>query len=266
MEQTWKPTPPQGLISLPNRFLEPAKVISIAVHRLATGGSDIVVGTLFGVSSNTVYRATERFVNAVLNSEKGPQLCWPNASEALKIKREFQRIAGFPNCVGAVDCTHVNIECPPHCNAIEWRDRTHKFSMVLQAIVSPSLKILDICTGWPGSVHDQRLFYTSYFYQNVDEILGGPTLPIVVNGQFFDIPENIVGDAGYMQSIHVMTPYSQVSLDLPHATAYNNAHQATRKCVERAFGRLKNQWHYIDSNSLSISFESGLNLEETNVF
>ena len=61
-------TPPKGLKNLPNRNLHPGRVVAIALHRLASGGSDAVVGTSFGVSGTTVYIATERFVNAVLIS------------------------------------------------------------------------------------------------------------------------------------------------------------------------------------------------------
>ena len=119
--------------------------------------------------------------------------------------------------------------------------------MVLQAIVSPSLKILDICTGWPGSVHDQRIFHTSLFSQNLESRLCGVDLEFSVEGFTTVVPENIIGDAGYMQQCKVMTPFGQSELSQPFATSYNDAHSATRKCVERAFGRMKNQWHYLDS-------------------
>ena len=239
--------PPVGLRDLPNRSLQPDKVIAIALNRLATGGSDIVVGTLFGVSGNTVYKATERFVDAVLDSDAGPQLDWPNEFQRLQIKRDFEKIAGIPNCAGAIDCTHIIIECPPNAVPSEWRDRTQKFSMVLQAIVSPSLKILDVCTGWPGSVHDQRVFYTSEFSQNLEKRLSGSDVEVAVGDFSTMVPEHIIGDAGYMQQVKVMTPYGQGELTLPYVAGYNDAHSATRKCVERAFGRLKNPWHFIES-------------------
>ena len=123
--------------------------------------------------------------------------------------------------------------------------------MVLQVIVFPSLKILDICTGWPGCVHDQRIFYTSTFHQNIEKRLCGSDLEVCAGGFTAVVPENIIGDAGYMQQVKVMTPYGQGELSLSHAAAYNDAHSATRMCVERAFGRLKNQWHFIDSEFFS---------------
>ena len=166
-----------------------------------------------------MYRATERFVNVVLESDRGPQIRWSTSSEKLQHKREFERIVGFPNCVGAIDCTHITMECPPNAVAIEWRDRTQKYSMVLQAIVSPTMKILDICTGWPGSIHDQRIFYTSKFNKYMEERLNGPEVQLLADGVSVNVPENIIGDAGYMQQIHVMTPYSQAELTLPHASA-----------------------------------------------
>ena len=41
--------PPVGLSSIPNRKLDPSLVISIAIHRLATGNSDVAIGKIFGV-------------------------------------------------------------------------------------------------------------------------------------------------------------------------------------------------------------------------
>jgi hypothetical protein len=49
--------PPKGFSSLPNGY---AKVLCIAIHRLASGNYDVAIGTIFGVSKTTVYRATER--------------------------------------------------------------------------------------------------------------------------------------------------------------------------------------------------------------
>jgi DDE superfamily endonuclease len=221
--------------------------MAIALHRLASSNSDIAIGSLFGVSGATVYRATERFVEVVLNSKCGTQIRWPGVSEKLVIKRKFEGIAGFPNCVGAIDCTHILIEKPANSIPIDWRDRSHNYSMVIQAIVSPTLQILDVCTGWPGSVHDQRIFYRSSFHDDIEERLGGPDLELSVGNNVFRVPEHIVGDAGYMQQVRVMTPYSQCHMNVPKVKVFNEAHSATRMCVERAFGRIKNQWHYLDS-------------------
>ena len=75
-----------------------------------------------------------------------------------------------------------------------------------------------------------------------------------MSGHTLLVPENIVGDAGYMQQINIMTPYSQTEISQPHASRFNDAHSATRKCVERTFGMLKNQWQYVDSKVFLVIF------------
>ena len=47
--------------------------------------------------------------------------------------------------------------------------------MIMQAIVDHNYLFLDICVGWPGSVHDARVFVNSAIYKKIAEenILGG---------------------------------------------------------------------------------------------
>lgn len=132
---------------------------------------------------------------------------WPNEGEKLKIQREFKKIGGFSSYKRAIDCTHFTTECPPNSMPGEWRDESHRFSMVLRAIVSPSLTILDFCTWWPGSIHDPRIFYTALLSQNIESRLCGSDLEFSVGGYRTIVPENIIGDAGYMQQVKARTPF-----------------------------------------------------------
>ena len=70
---------------------------------------------------------------------------------------EFKSKWGVPQCFGAVDGCHVPICAPSeqHIDYYNW------YSMIIQGLVDANYCFLDICIGWPGSVHDARVFVHS---------------------------------------------------------------------------------------------------------
>ena len=76
-------------------------------------------------------------------------------------KLDFWRICAFPSVVGAIDCTHIKIQCPGGENAELFRNRKGYFLINVQAVSGPDLKILNIVARWPGSVHDARIYDNS---------------------------------------------------------------------------------------------------------
>ena len=227
---------PPSLRNIVNRKLPPFQQVAMALNRLVTGHSTEAVGSQFGVSSITVRRCTVKFCNAVMVNLKHLFLKWPTMNERSLVKRQFQRIWGLPNCVGAIDCTHVNMECPDAVLASDYCDRKGRFSIQVQAIVDANMRFLDIVCGWAGSVHDSRIYSLSRVYELRKEYFNGPK--INVNG--IHVPEYLVGDAGYPLSPHLLIPLPGREVNMePEERHYNFKQSSTRICVERAFGRLK---------------------------
>ena len=73
----------------------------------------------------------------------------------------FESIRGMPNVTGAINCTHVKIIKPANTRAKPYYDREHNYSLVVQAVVDHRGKFIDVYLGWPGSVHDARVFSNS---------------------------------------------------------------------------------------------------------
>ncbi|EFJ10021.1 hypothetical protein SELMODRAFT_128903, partial [Selaginella moellendorffii] len=69
---------------------------------------------------------------------------------------------GFPNCCGAMDCTHMAIKLLGSEDAIDWYARAKKYySMVVQVVVDSKTSFLYITIGIVGSVPDRQVWNSS---------------------------------------------------------------------------------------------------------
>jgi len=81
---------------------------------------------------------------------------------------------GILQCAGSIDGTHIPIT-PPAMNHTDYYDRKGWYSIITQAIVDHNGLFRDLCIGWPGNVHDARVFSNSTLYAKVNrgELLQG---------------------------------------------------------------------------------------------
>ena len=75
-------------------------------------------------------------------------------------------IRGFPLAVGAVDGAHIPIICPEHSGA-DYYNRKCFYSIIMLAVVDHQWLFIDVYIGWPGKVHDARVFVNSSFYKGM---------------------------------------------------------------------------------------------------
>ena len=61
----------------------------------------------------------------------------------------FDNTWGFPDCAGAVDCTHIPIIAQESANG-DYENRKGWYSIILQAVCDHNYIITDINDGWPG--------------------------------------------------------------------------------------------------------------------
>ena len=90
------------------------------------------------------------------------------------------------------------------------------------------LKILDITTGHPGSVHDARECRNSSVYRYLQH------LPAKLH---------LLGDSAYPLQTFIMTPYKDNGHLTSEQKTYNAVHSSSRCCVERCLGLLKGKFH-----------------------
>ena len=90
-------------------------------------------------------------------------------------------------------------------------------------MVREDLRFTNIYTGWPGKVHDARVFAAS---------------PLAANGARLCGNRHIFGDAAYPCLYWLLTPFKRPRMNaLSEAERrYNHVFSSLRVTVERAFG------------------------------
>lgn len=112
--------------------------------------------------------------------------------------------------------------------------------IVLQAVVREDLRFIDIFAGFPGKVHDARVFHHSKLFENGPELCGDG---------------HLLGDSAYPNLSWLLTPFRDNGHLTEVQTHYNYTHSSIRSTVERAFGLLKGRFtrlKYLDQNDTKL--------------
>ena len=209
------------------------KAVLICLWTLATPDSYRSVANLFNVPKSSVLLCLRRVCRATIVCKQ--IICFPQNAEAIMSNEDrFFHVRGLRNVIGAIDGCHIPIKAP-NTEPAAYVNRKGFHSVVLQAVVDSKMFFIDCYAGWPGSVHDARVFRNS---------------PLFSCGQSVCSPRKfIVGDAAYPLLQWLLVPYRDTG-KLTHVQRnYNFVHAATRCIVERAFALLKGRFRrlkYLD--------------------
>ncbi|XP_065437947.1 uncharacterized protein LOC135980972 [Chrysemys picta bellii] len=209
------------------------KRVAIALWKLAMPDSYRSVRNQFGVGKSTVGAAVIQVANAIKDLLISRVVTLGN----VQVIVDGFAAMGFPNCGGVIDGTHIPILSLEH-QATEYINQKGYFSMLLQALVDHKGRFTNINVGWPGKVHDARIFRNSGLFQKLEEGTFFPDQKITVGD--VEMPIVILGDPAYPLMPWLMKPYTDTldsSQDL-----FNYRLSKCRMVVECAFGRLKVRW------------------------
>ena len=141
-------------------------------------------------------------------------------------KQRWAEKLGFPVTLGAIDCTHVRIDKPGGQFGDDSINRKNFPSFNVQATCDQNYIFTSVDVGWPGSVHDARIFQTSELHEVISRQMGG----------------FLLGDSGYGIAPYMMTPYNDPNT--PAERHFNKIHKANRVVIEHSFGQLKRRFPY----------------------
>ena len=158
-----------------------------------TANSSAVSCIVKNVTEMTCQHLGSKFIKLRENEVKHPTYC-------------FGKVHGFPQCLGAVDGTHVNIKKPKN-NSTDFINRKGYHSINVQACVNYNYCFFDVVVKWPGSVHDAPVWGNS----SINQMLRDGTIPecfkVIVDSED-PVPVCILGDPAYPLLGYLMKEFS----------------------------------------------------------
>ncbi|XP_077340561.1 uncharacterized protein LOC143984121 [Lithobates pipiens] len=109
------------------------KRVAIALWKLATNSEYRSIGRLFGVSKSSVWRYVQDFCKAV-GSLLAPKINFLDREKLKDMADYFENRWGLPQCVGAIDGSHIPIIAPQEYHT-NYFNRKDWHSIILQGVV-----------------------------------------------------------------------------------------------------------------------------------
>ena len=211
--------------------------VAMTLWCLATPCEYRTVGHLLGVARCTVCVIVHDTCKAICLTFS-EFIAFPTGPELDIVMEGFKEKCGVIQCVGAIDGSHIPVTAPSLQHS-DFYNRKGWYSIIIQAVVQHSYLFRDVYIGWPGSVHDARVFGHSSLYKKATagSILNGSTVKV----QSQDIVPYIIGDSAYPLLPWLMKPFPHHAALTPVQQIFNYRISSAR-IVENAFGRLKARW------------------------
>ena len=235
------------------------KKVVVTLFKLMHGVSIPLVADKAALGKSTVYGILRQVCSAI-SSHFGHLIAWPVGRRLARVTTAFQIKQSMPNCIGAIDGTHIYIAAPPNSIvAADHRNRNKSFSILLQGVVDTKCYFTSVNTGPPGSLHDSAHFKSTELYRKVEAgVMGGFHDDPMTWPAALPFPPYIVADRGYPLLSWCITPYKMGPMGVPlthEEVWFNRKHSSTRMSVERGFGILKARFKEIGGrSSLKLDF------------
>ena len=217
------------------RQAPPAHQILVLLKYLGTQGnqaSNKSLGKHFGIGSGTAQLFRERALCALL-SLKSQAVFWPGEEERKIISNRIMRKYLFPYCVGFADGTLLPLAFRPTIHGENYLDRKRQYSLTMLIVCDEEGRILYFHLGWPGSVHDNRVWRNCRLYRERDLCFGQH--------------EYLLGDSAYNPSLVMIPAFkSPAGGFLDHnKSVFNDLLKKPRVKTEHTIGLLKGRFPFL---------------------
>ena len=191
---------------------------------------------IFGVGSGSCENYRRRTMEAIYDCLKSQKIKWPDEMEKQEIAARFRSICKIPNVIEIADGTLLPLGAKPwREDFADFKGRKHLYSMSMLVINDDRRRIRYFYTGWPGSVHDQRVFANSKVTKQASDL--------------FTSNEFLLGDSAYLAKPFMVTAYKKASgTELSREEElFNTALSKARITSEHTLGILKCRFPFLRS-------------------
>jgi hypothetical protein len=190
----------------------------------------------------TVARIVKSVCEAIWQCMVSTYMPVPGAEDWRKIAGDYEKLADFPNCLGAIDGKHVVIQAPPSTGS-QYFNYKGAFSIVLLVVVDARYRFRVVDVGAYGRSSDggtlsSSAFGTALRLGNLDL---PPDRPLPGADHLGPQPHVFIGDEAFPLRRNLLRPYPGQNLGGERRSFYFRLSHA-RRIVECAFGILANQW------------------------
>lgn len=208
--------------------------------RFGNGASAGILARHFGLGIGTVHLYCMRCLMAILALER-QVVFWPGDSERRTTARRIEQAHGFEGCVGFVDGTLFPVYAKPSTNGEDFYSRKGYYGMAGMLVCDDLRRILYMDLGWPGAVHDMRVWSTSQLGREPD--------------RFMKPHEFLLADSGYAVAPHILPSFKKTRGNtLTREQETLNKHIAGCRYVnEHCIGILKGRFQLLRGMRLDIS-------------
>ncbi|TGZ51506.1 Nuclease harbi1-like protein [Temnothorax longispinosus] len=188
--------------------LSPRLRLSLTLTYLAQGESMRTKHLEFRVGKSTVCKIIPEVCRAIWLVLQPVVLPTLDADGWKRISEQYMLKWQFPNCIGALDGRHMEIEKPP-CSGSQYHNYKRFFSMVLLALCDANHKFTWVDIGQFGSISDGGVWRNSELASDLASGDADIPAPTPLPGRDVPFPHVIVADEAFPLNTYLMRPYAR---------------------------------------------------------
>ena len=178
-------------------------------------------------------------------------LKWPSINRQRYIAQKFAEKRGVVGVIGCTDGSHIPVALVDEELATDLFNRKGFYSLILQATVDHVPLFTDVYVGWPGSVHNGRVWRNSPLKRQLDIFMQSN-----YNNQDFILPgAHLLGDAAYASTTTMIPPFKDNGRLRYKHRRLNKRYSGTRMTVECCYGMVKGRFgslRFVNHRSLEV--------------
>ncbi|XP_053608439.1 putative nuclease HARBI1 [Plodia interpunctella] len=215
----------------------PLKVL-VTLSFLASGSHQKSVGKDFNI--NISQKSVSRVLKTIIEGLNVVLDCWvvfpSTVIQREQIKEGFYRKYHFPETIGCLDGTYVEIVCPRD-DEEAFFDRKGQYSIHAQIICDADTNIIAVCCRFGGAASNAYIWNKTTIR------------PFIENMSRQGEAGWLIADTKYPQRPWLMTPIAHAPQGTPESQ-YNHFHGRTKTCIDRCISKMKSRWQCLHKRPL----------------